>query len=171
MPSLFPAGCCFSIKFPFARSWHPNVKTILQKKKVYIGHTPNRRDDRQCAELGRLLIKNDKLICLYPKLRRYTDIGSVLVFFFSAMCAVDLELPWDQPSSACQEYLCWKENKYTTATPWSKLDTLTLSLLRKILVPSASQRLTLDKIQDHKWCQMQFNHSSQGKWCGFLLFV
>ncbi|XP_055638346.1 serine/threonine-protein kinase grp [Toxorhynchites rutilus septentrionalis] len=70
------------------------------------------------------------------------------------------ELPWDQPSSACQEYLCWKENNYTTGTPWSKLDTLTLSLLRKILVPNPSQRLTLDKIQEHKWCQTQFNHNN-----------
>ncbi|XP_058168285.1 serine/threonine-protein kinase grp [Anopheles ziemanni] len=67
------------------------------------------------------------------------------------------ELPWDQPSSGCAEYLCWKENKYTTSTPWCKLDTLTLSLLRKILVPNPAQRLTLDKLQDHKWCQTQFH--------------
>ncbi|XP_055590740.1 serine/threonine-protein kinase grp [Uranotaenia lowii] len=72
------------------------------------------------------------------------------------------ELPWDQPSTSCAEYLCWKENKYTTATPWCKLDTLTLSLLRKILVPSASQRLTLDKIQEHKWCRLQFNGNQGG---------
>ncbi|XP_053672212.1 serine/threonine-protein kinase grp [Anopheles nili] len=67
------------------------------------------------------------------------------------------ELPWDQPSSGCAEYLCWKENKYTTSTPWCKLDTLTLSLLRKILVANPTQRLTLDKLQDHKWCQTQFH--------------
>uniref|UniRef100_A0A182NUD7 non-specific serine/threonine protein kinase n=1 Tax=Anopheles dirus TaxID=7168 RepID=A0A182NUD7_9DIPT len=67
------------------------------------------------------------------------------------------ELPWDQPSSGCAEYLCWKENKYTTSTPWCKLDTLTLSLLRKILVANPAQRLTLDKLQDHKWCQTQFH--------------
>lgn len=109
-------------------------------------------------------------LCMYQYWYRFSVL--VLVFFFLScpLCRADTlflsphtELPWDQPSSACQEYLCWKENKYTTATPWSKLDTLTLSLLRKILVPSPSQRLTLDKIQDHKWCQMQFHHNSQGK--------
>uniref|UniRef100_A0A182PPI6 non-specific serine/threonine protein kinase n=1 Tax=Anopheles epiroticus TaxID=199890 RepID=A0A182PPI6_9DIPT len=67
------------------------------------------------------------------------------------------ELPWDQPSSGCAEYLCWKENKYTTSTPWCKLDTLTLSLLRKMLVANPAQRLTLDKLKDHKWCQTQFH--------------
>uniref|UniRef100_A0A182SHY0 Protein kinase domain-containing protein n=1 Tax=Anopheles maculatus TaxID=74869 RepID=A0A182SHY0_9DIPT len=73
------------------------------------------------------------------------------------MFSLGKELPWDQPSSGCAEYLCWKENKYTTSTPWCKLDTLTLSLLRKILVANPAQRLTLDKLQDHKWCQTQFH--------------
>uniref|UniRef100_A0A182QVQ9 non-specific serine/threonine protein kinase n=1 Tax=Anopheles farauti TaxID=69004 RepID=A0A182QVQ9_9DIPT len=75
------------------------------------------------------------------------------------------ELPWDQPSSGCAEYLCWKENKYTTSTPWCKLDTLTLSLLRKILVANPAQRLTLDKLQDHKWCQTHPLDDSISRMC------
>ncbi|XP_058060683.1 serine/threonine-protein kinase grp isoform X2 [Anopheles bellator] len=74
------------------------------------------------------------------------------------------ELPWNQPSSGCAEYLCWKDNKYTTSTPWCKLDTLTLSLLRKILVPNPAQRLTLDKLQDHKWCHTQFHLQGKLLW-------
>lgn len=67
------------------------------------------------------------------------------------------ELPWDQPSTNCQEFVEWKENgKWMTKTPWSKLDTLAISLLRKILAPNPSNRLTLTKIIDHKWCHMQF---------------
>lgn len=65
------------------------------------------------------------------------------------------ELPWDQPTLSCKEYLYWKENKYTTLTPWTKLDTFTLSFIRKILVPNPEKRLTLDKIKQHKWCQSQ----------------
>jgi serine/threonine-protein kinase Chk1 len=79
---------------------------------------------------------------------------------------MNLELPWDQPSLGCKEYLAWKENKYTTLTPWSKLDTLTLSLIRKILVPNPEKRLTLDKIQKHKWCLEKF--SASGKQCVFI---
>jgi hypothetical protein len=62
------------------------------------------------------------------------------------------ELPWDQPSIGCREYIAWKDNRYATMTPWSKLDTLTLAFIRKILVPNPEKRLQLDKIKTHKWC-------------------
>lgn len=70
------------------------------------------------------------------------------------------ELPWDQPTTNCAEYIAWKNNnQWTTITPWKKLDTLVLSLLRKILAPSPNSRLTLEKIQEHKWCLMQFSNT------------
>lgn len=69
----------------------------------------------------------------------------------------NLELPWDQPSLGCAEYVKWKSNDtWTVATPWTKLDTLALSLLRKILEPMSSKRIDLTKIVDHKWCRTQF---------------
>lgn len=37
-------------------------------------------------------------------------------------------------------------------TPWSKLETLVLSLLRKILEPDSRKRITVKQIIDHKWC-------------------
>ncbi|XP_055386528.1 serine/threonine-protein kinase grp [Condylostylus longicornis] len=70
------------------------------------------------------------------------------------------ELPWDQPSTNCQEFLNWKENdRWSTATPWSKLDTLAISLLRKVLSVNPPSRLKLDIILEHKWCQIQFTDS------------
>lgn len=35
------------------------------------------------------------------------------------------ELPWDEPSYACQEYCDWKEGKITL-NPWKKIDNLAL---------------------------------------------
>ncbi|XP_017105086.2 serine/threonine-protein kinase grp [Drosophila bipectinata] len=67
------------------------------------------------------------------------------------------ELPWDQPSANCVEFINWKDNDHwQTQTPWSKLDTLAISLLRKVLATSPGTRLTLPKILNHKWCNMQF---------------
>lgn len=68
------------------------------------------------------------------------------------------ELPWDHPTLNCPDYMVWKDNsRWTTATPWKKLDTLVLSLLRKILTPNANARPSIEKMQEHKWCRFQFN--------------
>nr|AAC13566.1 Ser/Thr kinase [Drosophila melanogaster] len=68
------------------------------------------------------------------------------------------ELPWDQPSTNCTEFTNWRDNDHwQLQTPWSKLDTLAISLLRKLLLAtSPGTRLTLEKTLDHKWCNMQF---------------
>lgn len=79
------------------------------------------------------------------------------------------ELPWDKPSLGCKEFLAWKENNYTLITPWSKLDTLTLSFVRKILMPVPESRLCLDKILEQKWCQNQHNSSTTGLWLNILI--
>lgn len=63
------------------------------------------------------------------------------------------ELPWDEPTTGCTEFVRWKsDNTWLTITPWSKLDTLALSLLRRILEPNSVKRITLDKLIEHKWC-------------------
>ncbi|XP_011190046.1 serine/threonine-protein kinase grp [Zeugodacus cucurbitae] len=70
------------------------------------------------------------------------------------------ELAWDQPSTNCQEFKNWTDNeRWSTQTPWSKLDTLAISLLRKVLATNPTYRLTLEKILEHKWCNMQFNEN------------
>lgn len=75
-----------------------------------------------------------------------------------------VELPWDQPSTNCLEFMNWKENDYwSSQTPWSKLDNLVITFLRRVLSYSPAHRLTIAKILEHKWCQMQFNDSNNGK--------
>ncbi|KAK7590665.1 hypothetical protein V9T40_002278 [Parthenolecanium corni] len=70
------------------------------------------------------------------------------------------ELPWDKPTCNCAEYASWKSNRYMQITPWSKIDTLALSLIRKILVPSASRRYKIDDIKSHRWYRQTFSPSS-----------
>ena len=44
------------------------------------------------------------------------------------------ELPWDEPTFNCREYIMWKDKEYKllNSSPWVKIDTLALSLLRKV---------------------------------------
>ncbi|XP_064471226.1 serine/threonine-protein kinase Chk1-like isoform X2 [Ornithodoros turicata] len=74
------------------------------------------------------------------------------------------ELPWDQPSPVCEQFRWWKECKITES-PWSKLDNLALSLLRKILAPHPTRRYTLEQIKCHKWIQKVFKREGS-KWVG-----
>lgn len=57
----------------------------------------------------------------------------------------------------------WKaaDAAWTAQTPWSKIDTLALSLLRKILEPVSSKRIALDKLAEHKWCHQQLAASGK----------
>jgi len=79
------------------------------------------------------------------------------------------ELPWDQPSTNCTEFTNWRDNDHwQLQTPWSKLDTLAISLLRKLLATSPGTRLTLEKTLDHKWCNMQFADNGM---CYLVVFL
>lgn len=53
--------------------------------------------------------------------------------------------------------------------PWRKVDTLALSLLRKILDPNPAKRLVMASIVDHKWCNILFENS--GTALSFVDFV
>ncbi|KAL5281242.1 CHEK1 family protein [Megaselia abdita] len=109
--------------------------------------------DKRCGTLP--YVAPEVLVKLYHA--QPADIWSCGVILVTMLAG---ELPWDQPSSNCQEYLNWKENeRWQTLTPWRKLDTLAVALLRKILMINPSSRLSVDKILDHKWCQMQFSDS------------
>lgn len=77
---------------------------------------------------------------------------TALKFLIISLCKT--ELPWDKPTTECDDYKRWVENNYTSLKPWIKLDTLSLSFVRKILVPNPEKRLTLERIQQHKWCQL-----------------
>jgi hypothetical protein len=70
------------------------------------------------------------------------------------------------PSSDCPEYVAWKDNK-NTQSPWSKIDNMSLSLLRKTLAPLPSNRINIEHIKKHRW--MLRVHSS-GNYTHFLIF-
>ncbi|XP_016381785.1 serine/threonine-protein kinase Chk1 [Sinocyclocheilus rhinocerous] len=65
------------------------------------------------------------------------------------------ELPWDQPSENCQEYLDWLEKKIYL-TPWKKIDAVPLSLLSKILLHNPEDRFTIPEIKKHRWFSRSF---------------
>lgn len=67
------------------------------------------------------------------------------------MFCICLELPWDMPSDNDNDYKLWKTTDYANHSPWSKLDTLALSLVRKILIPTPSKRYDILQIQSHYW--------------------
>lgn len=85
--------------------------------------------------------------------------GIILVTLLSG------ELPWDQPGTNCSEFLAWKCNNYMSRTPWKKLDTLTISFLRRILSLDPSNRLSLEKIQSHEWSKLRINESVESQDC------
>ena len=64
--------------------------------------------------------------------------------FYSAIFSG--ELPWDEPSISCEEYSNWLEHKIQF-TPWSKIGTLPLALLRKILVHDPKRRTTISDMK------------------------
>ncbi|XP_014251262.1 serine/threonine-protein kinase grp isoform X2 [Cimex lectularius] len=69
------------------------------------------------------------------------------------------ELPWDKADVDCVDYQMWLKGDYTNHSPWTKLDTLPLSLLRHILAASPSSRYTIAQIRNNRW----FTQSSKGE--------
>ncbi|XP_046804980.1 serine/threonine-protein kinase grp [Lucilia cuprina] len=113
--------------------------------------------DKRCGTLPYVAPE----VLLKPYHAQPADIWSCGVILVTMLAG---ELPWDQPSIQCQEFINWKDNdRWSTQTPWSKLDTLAISLLRKVLATNPTYRLSLDKILDHKWCNMQFIDSDRSR--------
>ncbi|KAK7049784.1 Serine/threonine-protein kinase Chk1 [Halocaridina rubra] len=68
------------------------------------------------------------------------------------------ELPWDEPTFSCPEYTSWKDKDCNlfTSSPWTKIDNLALSLLRKVLTSVPRQRATISQIKNHQWFNKNF---------------
>ncbi|XP_050422050.1 serine/threonine-protein kinase grp [Adelges cooleyi] len=77
-----------------------------------------------------------------------SDIWSCGIILVSMLAG---ELPWEMPSDDEIEYKLWKTTDYANHSPWCKLDTLALSLVRKILIPMPSRRYDISKICSHRW--------------------
>ena len=70
------------------------------------------------------------------------------------------ELPWDKPTSDEVPYNSWKDANYQRP-PWSKVDNVPLSLLRKVLMPVPSKRYTLTQIKNHVWLKKKFKQDDE----------
>ncbi|KAK2190808.1 hypothetical protein NP493_68g05032 [Ridgeia piscesae] len=84
--------------------------------------------------------------------------GIILVALLAGVLTVGInytELPWDEPTYTCPEYIHWKDCKITQ-TPWNKIDNLALSLLRKVLVENPVKRATVSVIKKHQWFNKSF---------------
>nr|CAD7412739.1 unnamed protein product [Timema poppensis] len=94
-------------------------------------------------------------------IRRYqaepADIWSCGIILVAMLAG---ELPWDQPTPDCEEYMAWKDGKGMNLTPWSKLDKAVLSLIRRILVPLPSSRYDISRILAHRWFQKKLSRMS-----------
>ncbi|KRT81999.1 protein kinase [Oryctes borbonicus] len=84
------------------------------------------------------------------------DIWSCGIVFVAMLAG---ELPWDEPTENSLEFVTWQNEPRLLSTPWSKLDTIALSLARKILTVEPSNRPTIDQILNHPWMRTNFNNS------------
>lgn len=52
--------------------------------------------------------------------------------------------------------MAWKDRRYMETSPWDKLDTMALSLVRRMLAPIPSERPTIAQIKTHRWTTTTF---------------
>nr|XP_054760286.1 serine/threonine-protein kinase Chk1-like [Lytechinus pictus]XP_054760289.1 serine/threonine-protein kinase Chk1-like [Lytechinus pictus] len=60
------------------------------------------------------------------------------------------ELPWDEPTYSCNEFCDWLDKKMHLS-PWKKIDTTPLALLRRILTETPAKRITIQNIKKDRW--------------------
>ncbi|GLH07482.1 Serine/threonine-protein kinase grp [Gryllus bimaculatus] len=72
------------------------------------------------------------------------------------------ELPWDQPTADCPEFMAWKDRKWHTLSPWTKIDTVVLSLVQRLLLPLPKSRAKIPEIKGHRWMQKKFSRNMVG---------
>ncbi|XP_039285186.1 serine/threonine-protein kinase grp [Nilaparvata lugens] len=100
--------------------------------------------DKQCGTLPYVAPE----VILRPYMAEPADIWSCGIILVAMLCG---ELPWDKPSLKSKDFIAWKDGHYVSKTPWSKLNNVALSLIRRILVPLPSSRYTIAKIKNHRW--------------------
>ncbi|XP_054263499.1 serine/threonine-protein kinase grp-like isoform X2 [Macrosteles quadrilineatus] len=126
---------------------HDNLKiTDFGMATVFRSRGKERLLDKKCGTTPYMAPE----ILLRPQYRAEpVDIWSCGIILVAMLAG---ELPWDKPVIKCREFDTWKNGNYMSTTPWSKLDNLAITLLRKILHPQPSLRMTVDKIKQHRWC-------------------
>ena len=132
---------------------------------IFRHHGQERLLDKRCGTLPYIA---PEVLC-----RKYAaepaDIWSCGVVLVAMLAG---ELPWDRPSPECPHYTAWKECQITRL-PWTKIDTLALSLLRKVLMPLPGKRYTIQQIKNHNWFLKRFKVSSRSHYyisCSLIKF-
>ncbi|KAE9533517.1 hypothetical protein AGLY_009155 [Aphis glycines] len=112
---------------------------------LFLSGGKRRKLDKNCGTRPYLA---PEVLSSVPFQAEPSDIWSCGIILVSMLAG---ELPWDMPSDNDNDYKLWKTTDYANHSPWSKLDTLALSLVRKILTPTPSKRYDISQIQSHHW--------------------
>ena len=80
-------------------------------------------------------------------------------------------MPWDKAAPDCKDYELFLEGDYMNRPPWSKLETIPLSLIKAILNPLPSARLTIPQIADHRWLKTPLKSTPLISGIPFILFM
>ncbi|XP_045109196.1 serine/threonine-protein kinase grp-like isoform X1 [Portunus trituberculatus] len=112
--------------------------------------------DRQCGTKPYMAPE----VLLRPYSAEPADIWSCGIVLVALLAG---ELPWDEPTFSCTEYTAWKDKdcRLFTTTPWTKIDNLALSLLRKVLNTVPKHRATINQIKSHQWVTKNFNKNTE----------
>lgn len=81
------------------------------------------------------------------------DIWSSGIVFVAMLSG---ELPWDEPTENCAEFVAWKKGQYLLNTPWSKLENLAINLAKKMLCVAPKSRGKMEMIRQHPWMTKAF---------------
>ncbi|KAK3873689.1 hypothetical protein Pcinc_021308 [Petrolisthes cinctipes] len=98
-------------------------------------------------------------VLLRPYSAEAADIWSCGVVLVALLAG---ELPWDEPTFSCPEYTAWKDKdcRLFTTTPWTKIENLALSLLRKVLNTVPKHRATINQVKAHQWFNKNFHKNT-----------
>lgn len=92
-----------------------------------------------------------------------TDIWSIGILVFVILTG---ETPWELPSFEDENFELFISNEGNlNLGPWSRLDFTHLNLLRKILQPDPTKRLTLGSLRQHPWYATQSRLSDNKGFC------
>ncbi|KAK8380940.1 hypothetical protein O3P69_008094 [Scylla paramamosain] len=112
--------------------------------------------DRQCGTKPYMAPE----VLLRPYSAEPADIWSCGIVLVALLAG---ELPWDEPTFSCTEYTAWKDKdcRLFTTTPWTKIDNLALSLLRKVLNTVPKHRATINQVKSHQWFTKNFQKNTE----------
>ncbi|KAK0530660.1 Chk1 protein kinase [Tilletia horrida] len=90
------------------------------------------------------------------------DVWSAGVVLFALLVG---NTPWDEPTKRSPEYEAYLTGELFKYDPWTRLEPDSLSLLRKMLEPDPSNRLSISQIKQHRWYKRENRFISAANQC------